>query len=232
MRVIIVYVSDYFRGGVICMYYDNKSTFYIKQYGPAVLILVIAVVLIGSGIYIYVSNSGTKTPNQEVIVASDKLENEEKLEEPKVEQAEEKKEEILTSLPEEYSNLKSLEKTTEFKVEKVLDNKKVRVVIPNTNKKFDITLIGINFNNSISEIVTKMQEDLKDKNVKLAFDTVKVDNSQIYAYIYINNELYNAKILENGYATFQEEPKNKSLNTDLKQSQTFAKQQSVGIWAE
>lgn len=224
------------------MYYDNKSTFYIKQYGPAVLILVIAVVLIGSGIYIYVSNSGTNAPNQEVIVASDKLENEEKLEEPKVEEQveekkeevkqEEQKEEILTSLPEEYSNLKSLEKTTEFKVEKVLDNKRVRVVIPNTNKKFDVTFIGINFNNSISEIVTKMQEDLKDKNVKLAFDTVKVDNSQIYAYIYINNELYNAKLLENGYATFQEEPKNKSLNTDLKQSQTFAKQQCVGIWAE
>lgn len=227
------------------MYYDNKSTFYIKQYGPAVLILVIAVVLIGSGIYIYVSNSGTNTPTQEIVVASDKLENEEKLEEPKTEQVEEKKEEvkqetkqeeqkeeILTSLPEEYSNLKVLEKTTEFKVEKVLDNKKVRVIIPNTNKKFDVTLIGINFNNSISEIITKMQEDLKDKKVKLAFDNVKVDNSQIYAYIYINNELYNAKILENGYATFQEEPKNKSLNTDLKQSQTFAKQQSVGIWAE
>lgn len=230
------------------MYYDNKSTFYIKQYGPAVLILVIAVVLIGSGIYIYVSSSGTKTPNPEVIVASDKLENEEKLNENKVEaekpeekkdeaiqkpqQEQEIREEILTTLPDEYSKLKSLEKTNELKVEKVLDNKKVRVVIPNTNKKFDVTLIGINFNNTIPEIITKMQEDLKDKNIKLAFDTVKVDNSQIFAYIYINNELYNGKILEEGYATFQEEPKNKSLNTDLKQSQTFAKQQCVGIWAE
>ena len=231
------------------MYYDNKSTFYIKQYGPAVLILVIAVVLIGSGIYIYVSNSGTKTPNHEVIVASDKLENEEKLDENQVEtekqeekkdeavqepkqEEQEVKEEILTALPDEYSNLKSLEKTNELKVEKVLDNKKVRVIIPNTNKKFDVTLIGINFNNTIPEIITKMQEDLKDKNVKLAFDTVKVDNSQIFAYIYINNELYNGKILEEGYATFQEEPKNKSLNTDLKQSQTFAKQQCVGVWAE
>ena len=189
------------------MYYDNKSTFYIKQYGPAVLILVIAVVLIGSGIYIYVSNSGTKTSNQEIIVASDKLENEEKLDENQVEaekqeekkdeavqeqkqEEQEVKEEILTALPDEYSNLKSLEKTNELKVEKVLDSKKVRVIIPNTNKKFDVTLIGINFNNTIPEIITKMQEDLKDKNVKLAFDTVKVDNSQIFAYIYINNELY------------------------------------------
>lgn len=218
------------------MYYDNKSTFYIKQYGPAVLILVIAVVLIGSGIYIYVSNSGTKTPSHEVIVASDKLENEEKLDENQVEtekqEEQEVKEEILTTIPDEYSNLKSLEKTNELKVEKVLDNKKVRVIIPNTNKKFDVTLIGINFNNTIPEIITKMQEDLKDKNVKLAFDTVKVDNSQIFAYIYINNELYNGKILEEGYATFQEEPKNKSLNTDLKQSQTFAKQQCFGVWAE
>ncbi len=220
------------------MYYDNKSTFYVKQYGPAVLILIIAVVLIGSGIYIYVSK-GTTTPKEaEVIVASDKLE-EEKNEESKEqindtskETTEVIKEEIITELPEDYYNLKTLERTSELKVEKVLDNHKVRVIIPNTNKKMDISLIGVNFNNSVSDIIAKMQEDLNGKNVKIAFDDVKVDNTNIYAYIYINDTLYNAKILEKGLATFQEEPKNKSLVTNLKQSQAYAKQMCVGIWAE
>ena len=221
------------------MYYDNKSTFYVKQYGPAVLILIISFVLIGSGIYIYLSKSNNSaTPDKEVIVASDSLEDETKTNNEVVEEKKEEvkqevvQEEILTELPEEYSNLKVLEKSSELKVEKVLDSNKVRVNIPNTNKKFDITLIGINFNNSVTDVTKKMQEDLKDKTIKLAFDEVKVDNSQIFAYIYIDGNLYNAKILEKGYATFQEEPKNKSLATELKQSQTYAKQLRNGIWAE
>lgn len=226
------------------MYYDNKSTFYVRQYGPAVLILVIAVVLIGSGIYIYVSRGSETTPAEaEVIVASDKLEDETKKEEQvkteeqtpvqeSVQEQEIAKEEILTDLPIEYSNLKTLERTSEVKVETVLDNYKVRVIIPNTNKKMDISLIGVNFNNSVSDIITKMQEELKDKTIKLAFDEVKVDNNNIYAYIYINDNLYNAKLLEKGFATFQEEPKNKSLATELKQSQTYAKQTVAGIWAK
>ena len=221
------------------MYYDNKSTFYVKQYGPAVLVLFLAILLIGSGIYIYISKSSTSTtPDKEVVVASDKLEDENKMEEntekketetPKQEAP--VQEEILTTIPKEYSNLKVLEKTSDLMVDKVLDNNKVRITIPNTNKKFDVTLIGVNFNNAITDVNTKMQSELNGKTVKLAFDEVKVDNSQIYAYIYINDELYNAKILENGYATFQEEPKNKSLSTDLKQSQTYAKQITAGIWA-
>lgn len=225
------------------MYYDNKSTFYVKQYGPAVLILILSFVLIGSGIYIYVNQSSTsKTPDQEIIIASDKLEDETKIEEDEIvqeqlvteeikEEVVVEQEEILSELPQEYSNLKELEKSSDFTFDKVLDSKQIRLTIPNTSKKIDVTLIGVNFNNSISDVITKMENDLKEKTIKLSFDKVKVDNSKIYAYIYINDELYNAKILENGYATFQEEPKNKSLSTELKQSQTFAKQLSAGIWA-
>ncbi len=225
------------------MYYDNKSTFYVKQYGPAILVLFLSFVLIGSGIYIYISkNSTSDTPDKEVIVASDKLENEEKIEETNtvvednktevpVENNTPVQEEILTTLPEEYSNLKVLEKSSDLVFDKVLDNNKIRVTIPNTAKKFDITLIGVNFNNSITDVNAKMQSELSGKTVKIAFDEVKVDKSQIYAYIYINDELYNAKILKSGYATFQEEPKNKSLATNLKQAQTYAKQTTAGIWA-
>ena len=52
------------------MYYENKRTFYIKQYGPAAVILLIALVLIGTGIYLAVkpdsnnlqANNTDKTP--------------------------------------------------------------------------------------------------------------------------------------------------------------------------
>lgn len=36
------------------MYYENKRTFYLKQYGPAVILLFVALILIGTGIYIAV----------------------------------------------------------------------------------------------------------------------------------------------------------------------------------
>ena len=39
------------------MYYDNKSTFYIKQYGPAVFTIVVSLVLVLGGLYIYLSSN-------------------------------------------------------------------------------------------------------------------------------------------------------------------------------
>lgn len=51
------------------MYYENKRTFYLKQYGPAVILLFVALILIGTGIYISVKPdskdiaNNNKTPN-------------------------------------------------------------------------------------------------------------------------------------------------------------------------
>ncbi len=51
------------------MYYENKRTFYLKQYGPAVILLFVALILIGTGIYIAVKPdsedvaNNNKTPN-------------------------------------------------------------------------------------------------------------------------------------------------------------------------
>ena len=76
-----------------------------------------------------------------------------------------------------------------------------------------------------------MKSDLEGKEIKLAFDNTKVDNLSIFAYIYIKDTLYNAKMLEKGYASLKEEKNNNtSLYTTLKQSQTYAKQTLAGIW--
>ena len=217
------------------MYYDNKSSFYIRQYGPAVLILILSFLLIGSGIYIYIS-SNKNTPNKEIIVASDSLKDENKTETSNVETptAEtDKKEEVKedTSLiPADYENLKPLEKTENVKVTSVLDSGKIKVTT-SSSKVMEITLIGIDFSNAQTDIISKMKSDLEGKEIKLAFDNTKVDNLSIFAYIYIKDTLYNAKMLEKGYASLKEEKNNNtSLYTTLKQSQTYAKQTLAGIW--
>ncbi len=229
------------------MYYDNKSSFYIRQYGPAVLILILSFLLIGSGIYIYIS-SNKNTPNKEIIVASDSLKDENKTEtetetsnvetptaeaDKKEEVVEEKKEEVKedTSLiPADYENLKPLEKTENVKVTSVLDSGKLKVTT-SSSKVMEITLIGIDFSNAQTDIISKMKSDLEGKEIKLAFDNTKVDNLSIFAYIYIKDTLYNAKMLEQGYASLKEEKNNNtSLYTTLKQSQTYAKQTLAGIW--
>ena len=50
------------------MYYDNKSTFYIKQYGPAVFTIVISLLLVLGGLYIYLSSNRNNKP-QDALVA-------------------------------------------------------------------------------------------------------------------------------------------------------------------
>lgn len=58
------------------MYYENKRTFYLKQYGPAVILLFVALILIGTGIYIAVkpdsndevaNNNNNNTSNNYVL---------------------------------------------------------------------------------------------------------------------------------------------------------------------
>ncbi len=217
------------------MYYDNKSSFYIRQYGPAILVLLLSFALIGSGIYIYIS-SNKNTPNKEVILASDNLKDEQQIEnvenntnnEVEVEVKDEPQKDN-SIIPADYENLKLLEKTDSVKVQAILDNGNIKVITSNS-KEINVTLIGINFSNTIPDIISKMKSDLEGKNIKLAFDNVKVDNLTVFAYIYINDKLYNETILENGYAALKEEKTNTSLYNNLKQSQAYAKQTLAGIW--
>ena len=39
------------------MYYDSKSSFYVKQYGPKVFIIVFSLLLVSAGLYIYMRNN-------------------------------------------------------------------------------------------------------------------------------------------------------------------------------
>ena len=61
------------------MYYDNKSTFYIKQYGPAAFTIALSLVLVVGGLYIYLSSNKNNKP-QDTLVAKNDTQSEQQVE--------------------------------------------------------------------------------------------------------------------------------------------------------
>ncbi len=252
------------------MYYDNKSSFYIRQYGPTVLIVVISFLLIGSGLYIYISSNHT-APKSEIVAEAGvdnknvPTENEVKIElttqdkqssdkdnivdnttkvdekiENKVEVSENNIELVYTeslkddnvstvsSLSNELSSLRALQKSSKGTVKNVDKNGNVYVEID--YRTYNITLIGVDFKKSPSSVYEQMEKDLKGKTVAIAFDKLKEKDSKIYAYIYIGSELYNQTLLNEGLASLKVERTNISLLDILLEAQLYAKSNSIGIW--
>ena len=221
------------------MYYDNKSTFYIKQYGPRVLVIMISILLVTSGIYIYLASTLNIKPQvnvaeeptevQEVasneseqIVETNSLQNE-------TEADTESELEISTTISKKLADLKPLDKSDIGTVKSVTDNNTVIVNID--NKNLEINLIGVDFSRSNADVVNTLRSDLEGKEVKLAFDKMKVKDMKLYGYIYIGETLYNASILEKGQAIVKIESTNTSLIDTLISAQTKAKLNKTGIWA-
>ncbi len=253
------------------MYYDNKSTFYIKQYGPAVFTIVISLVLVLGGLYIYLSSNRNNRP-QDTLVAKDVTEQqqivlnensettnslqevkpkEEKKEVEVVEKEEPKKEEtkpvvaevetkevtekvnvndikISNTLSSELKKLSKLEKLNDVKVLGIDDNKNIIVEISKNNYK--ICLIGIDYKKSNNNIKDKLDSDLTNKTISIAFDNVKQENDTLCAYVYVDGNLYNKEILKNGLAILKVEKANTSLLTELVNAQKEAKTNNIGIW--
>ena len=253
------------------MYYDNKSTFYIKQYGPAVLTIVISLVLVLGGLYIYLSSNRNNKP-QDTLVAKNVTEQqqievnentettnslqeaEKKEEESKteiVEKEEPKKEEvkpvvaevetkevtekvnvndikISNTISSNIKKLSKLEKLNDVKVLGVDDNKNIIVNISGNNYK--ISLIGIDYKKSNNNIKDKLDNDLTNKTISIAFDNVKQENDTLCAYIYLDGNLYNKELLKNGLAILKVEKANTSLLTELVNAQKEAKTNNIGIW--
>lgn len=252
------------------MYYDNKSTFYIKQYGPAVCVIVISLVLVLSGLYIYLSSNKSNKP-QDTLVAKNNTEQQvladENLNNKNITQTNnlqdvkedvtskedtssnenklETKEDtevvtnnttatdlnqvkISTVLTAEIKKINKLEKLNDVTVLGINDDMDLVITISDQNYKVD--LIGIDYKKSPSNIKNTINTDLSNKKVTLVFDNVKIQDSKLYAYVYINDNLYNENLLKNGLATLKVEKANTSLLTDLVSAQKYAKENKVGIW--
>lgn len=246
------------------MYYDNKSTFYIKQYGPAVFTIVISLVLVLGGLYIYLSSNRNNKP-QDTLVAKNstqdvqlveqnnnieqtnslqevELNEEEEVKQEETKQAETNNEsnaneaniinindiDITKVLSSELRALNKLEKSKEVTVLGIDDNK--NIILNISDKNYKASLIGVDYKKSKSDIRDKINNDLANKKVTIAFDNVKIQNDTLCVYLYLDGNLYNKTLLSNGLAILNVEKANTSLLNDLVNAQKQAKTNNIGIW--
>ena len=248
------------------MYYDNKSTFYIKQYGPAAFTIALSLVLVVGGLYIYLSSNKNNKP-QDTLVAKNDTQSEQQVEQsnslqdvkennvsnstPNV--VKEKKDEninqnvsnttnasevkssvnindvkITNVLSAELRALNKLEKSKELTVVGVDDNK--NIIINANDKNYKASLIGIDYKKSGLDIKDKLNSDLANKKVTIAFDNVKVQDNTLCVYLYVDGNLYNQKLLKDGLAILNVEKANTSLLNELVNAQKQAKTNNIGIW--
>ena len=255
------------------MYYDNKSTFYIKQYGPAVITIAICLVLVFGGLYIYLSSNKNNMPNDSLVAKTVSNENElvaqqsdfseiekqnDNLEEvvPIGEEVEHQEPEIIqentvsaviaeeteiipevkdvtnitynTVLTSELKNLKKLEKSDKVTVLGIDDEYNILLDISNNNYK--ASLIGIDYKKSSNNIKEKLNNDLVNKNVRIAFDNVRLQDGKLCVYLYVDENLYNEQLLNDGLAIISVEKANTSMLNNLVVAQKDAKSNSLGIW--
>lgn len=232
------------------MYYDNKSTFYMKQYGPAIVVGVASIMLIGSGLYIYFKtsvnplNKNTEIAKEQTIKSSETI-NEEKKEvkqekvEPKTVVKEEPKVESTTSaLKEEtkpssnisnyFQNMKSLEKSKEVTVKTVKYSG--YITVETDNQTLEFLLIGVDLKRLNNDVIDKIKNDILNKKVKIAFDVQKQVDGSNYVYLFESNKLYNAELLKSGLLTLRTERQNISLIQELAKAQAYARDNSLGVW--
>lgn len=246
------------------MYYDNKSTFYIKQYGPAVFTIVISLVLVLGGLYIYLSSNRNNKP-QDTLVAKNstqdvqlveqnnnieqtnslqevELNKEEEVKQEETKQAETNNEsnaneaniinindiDITKVLSSELRALNKLEKSKEVTVLGIDDDK--NIILNISDKNYKASLIGVDYKKSKSDIRDKINNDLANKKVTIAFDNVKIQNDTLCVYLYLDGNLYNKTLLNNGLAILNVEKANTSLLNDLVNAQKQAKTNNIGIW--
>lgn len=205
------------------MYYDKKSTFYVKQYGPAVLVIVISILLLAGGAYVYFKTSKPSDPNEIVNNASNSASNS-------------NNDYNIADNSSIFNNLATGELSKEYKVLDVKDTSTI-VIEVEKNKATEIKLIGVRIttpetrgNNSLQETLDKMKNDLINKNIKLSFDTNKAENNNLYAYVYINDQLYNETALKEGFAELRPEKYNISKLDILLNAEKAAKSNDAGIW--
>ena len=228
------------------MYYDNKRTFYVKQYGPSIIVSVIAVALIAVGSVVFINkgsvsdnNTVALEPENEVIevvenTTPEVIEPEVIPEEPEV-LPEEPSEEVISE-----EALKTTEVIPYFEnLEKLLISEEVNVISVDENgnvnleyngDKLTASMIGVNYTYATAETYNKIKTDLEGKKVKIAFDTQRDVNGTNVIYVYLDGKLYNATLLESGLATLKSERTNVALATDLSKAQAYARENKLGVW--
>ena len=211
------------------MYYDNKSTFYVRQYGPTILVGIFSIILIGSGLFIYLKSTST---NPLKIETAKNINNQNTVKEASnIETEALKNDKIAESNEVNYfDSLKTLEKSKELYVKSISEAGDITLQLD--KKDIVVTLIGINLDNVNIQVIDKLKGDLLDKKVRIVFDTQKIENSKTYVYLYKEDNLYNETFLKTGLVTIRQERQNVSLMGKLTKAQLYARENSLGVWKQ
>jgi len=198
------------------MYYKNKLDFYFEQYGTKIVVGIICLIIIASGLFLYIKInkpqqntpviSGSNDTNTEVNVTN-----------------------YESILPENLKALKVGEKTT-VKVATVNDKGILTLIVG--EKRIEAKMIGTDFTTMMPDAVYSLDQDLSGKYVDISFDENKVSNGYAMIYIYSENaSLYNAKLLKEGKIILDSSISKKALEYNkLAESQAYAKQTLAGVW--
>ena len=135
---------------------------------------------------------------------------------------------ITNVLSAELRALNKIEKSKELTVVGVDDNK--NIIINANDKNYKASLIGIDYKKSGLDIKDKLNSDLANKKVTIAFDNVKVQDNTLCVYLYVDGNLYNQKLLKDGLAILNVKKANTSLLNELVYAQKQAKTNNIGIW--
>ncbi len=195
------------------MYYENKRSFYIRQYGPPVIAILISIVLIAGGLFV-ATKSLENDLNKEQIASLVK---------------EDSSVDISSVMPKSLESLSAFTKSKEYKVQAISDDGGI-VIETSENEYYKLNLIGVENSAKDNSLKEKMEKDLVNKKIVIEFDNSKLDKNKAYAYVYLNNELYNKDILKNGYATLRIERKNVDKLDILLQAEKEARNTKVGVW--
>ena len=205
------------------MYYNNKLGFYIKQYGTQIFAVVVCLIIIASGLFLYFKINNRNKNTVEIAAQTEQTEQVETVE---TENITMKDDSILS---EELNNLKPGEKAV-VKIATIDDNG-VMVIISG-DKRINAKMIGVEFSHELPDTLYLVDQDLSGNTFEIAFDEEKTSNGYAMIYIYTDKTtLYNAKLIQEGKLTFDSTTSNKALEYNkLAESQAYAKQTLAGLW--
>ena len=185
------------------MYYENKRSFYIKQYGPVALVIVAALALIVTGVVIGFNSMGESN-----VVAEQP---QQQVEQPVV-------------------DTNAYTYTAEAITGTVTSINGLTVTVNSNNSTYDVNLIGIMQNDKNTELPKTIANDLKGKTVTVDYDTVKTEDGKVYGYIYVDGTLYNETLLAKGLAELRPERQNVDKLDVLVAAKIKARHEGLGIW--
>ncbi len=181
------------------MYYDNKSTFYIKQYGPAVFTIVISLVLVLGGLYIYLSSNRNNKP-QDTLVAKNNAQDVQLVEQNNnieqtnsLQEVELKKEEVKQEETKQVETNSNESNTNEEKNININDIAITNILsselrtLNKLEKSKEVTVLGIDDDKNIIL-------NISDKNYKASLIGIDYKKSKSDIKDIINNDLINKKV--------------------------------------